>query len=102
MQYLFFHCLPGGISENDIKIFVTATTVSFNWSRMIKEFSVSLFLNGTSQIIKRPSGFFVWRNLTPATIYTFKFIFEQLKPEFVNVSQSLDIQAETGIYYSFL
>lgn len=96
-QY-FFHCLLGGISENDIKTFVTATTVSFNWSMMIKEFSVSLFLNGTSQIIKRPSGFFIWRNLTPATIYTFKFIFEQLNPEYVNVSQSLDIQAETGIY----
>lgn len=77
---------------------MTATTVSFNWSMMIKEFSVSLFLNGTSQIIKRPSGFFIWRNLTPATIYTFKFIFELLNPEYVNVSQSLDIQAETGIY----
>ncbi|XP_068855760.1 phosphatidylinositol phosphatase PTPRQ isoform X3 [Aphelocoma coerulescens] len=85
-----------GISENDIKTFVTATTVSFNWSMMIKEFSVSLFLNGTSQIVKRPSGFFVWRNLTPATIYTFKFLFEQLNPKFVNVSQSLEIQVETG------
>ncbi|XP_023794820.1 snaclec bothroinsularin subunit beta-like [Cyanistes caeruleus] len=63
---------------------------------MIKEFSVSVFLDGTSQIIKNPNGFFVWRNLTPATIYTFKFIFEQLNPEFANVSQSLDIQAETG------
>ncbi|KFO64773.1 hypothetical protein N302_15679, partial [Corvus brachyrhynchos] len=76
----------GGISENDIKTFVTATTVSFNWRMMIKEFSVSLFLNGTSQIIKRPSGFFVWKNLTPANIYTFKFLFEQLNPTFVNVS----------------
>ncbi|KAM7056127.1 phosphatidylinositol phosphatase PTPRQ [Acridotheres tristis] len=85
-----------GISEKDIKTFVTATTVSFNWTMMVKEFSVSLFLNGTSQIIKSPSGFFVWRNLAPNTIYTFKFIFEQLSPEFVNVSQSLDIQAETG------
>ncbi|XP_027509587.1 uncharacterized protein LOC113952090 [Corapipo altera] len=85
-----------GISENCIKTFVTATTVSFNWSMVTKEFSVSVLLNGTSEIIKRPSGFFVWRNLTPATLYTFKFIFEQLHLEFVNVSQSLDVQAETG------
>lgn len=99
---VFFHCVLGGISDNDIKTFVTATTVSFNWSMMVEEFSVSLFLNGTSQIIKSQSGFFVWRNLTPATIYTFTFIFEQLNPEFVNVTQSLDIQAETGIYQSFL
>ncbi|KFP69413.1 hypothetical protein N310_07500, partial [Acanthisitta chloris] len=76
----------GGISESDIKTFVTATTVSFNWSMMTKEFSVSVLLNGTSQIIKRPSGSFVWRNLTPATLYTFQFIFEQLHLEFVNVS----------------
>ncbi|XP_054688920.1 phosphatidylinositol phosphatase PTPRQ isoform X5 [Grus americana] len=85
-----------GISETDIKIFVTATTVSFNWSTMTKEFSVSVSLNDTSQIIKNPSGFFVWSNLTPATLYTFKFVFEQLHLEFINVSQSLDVQAETG------
>ncbi|XP_054080749.1 phosphatidylinositol phosphatase PTPRQ isoform X2 [Rissa tridactyla] len=85
-----------GISENDIKTFVTATTVSFNWSTMTKEFSVSVSLNDTSQIIKNPSGFFVWNNLTPATLYTFTFIFEQLHLEFMNVSQSVDVQAETG------
>ncbi|KAM6288701.1 phosphatidylinositol phosphatase PTPRQ [Spheniscus humboldti] len=85
-----------GISENDIKTFVTATTVSFNWSTMTKEFAVSVSLYDTSQIIKNPSGFFVWSNLTPATLYTFNFIFEQLHLEFINVSQSLDIQAETG------
>ncbi|KFV45943.1 hypothetical protein N341_03776, partial [Tyto alba] len=76
----------GGISENDIKTFVTSTTVTFNWSTMTKEFSVSALLNDTSQIIKKNSGFFVWSNLTPATLYTFKFIFEQLHLEFVNVS----------------
>ncbi|KFP22115.1 hypothetical protein Z169_14300, partial [Egretta garzetta] len=76
----------GGISENDIKTFVTATTVSFNWSTMTKEFSGSVSLNDTSQIIKNPSGFFVWSNLTPATLYTFKFVFEQLRLEFINVS----------------
>ncbi|KAM6302420.1 phosphatidylinositol phosphatase PTPRQ [Podargus strigoides] len=85
-----------GISENDIKTFATATTVSFDWSAMTKEFSVSVSLNGTSQIIKKNSGFFVWSNLIPATLYTFKFIFEQLHLEFINVSQSLDVQAETG------
>ncbi|KFQ59476.1 hypothetical protein N334_12412, partial [Pelecanus crispus] len=76
----------GAISENDIKTFVTATTVSFNWSTISKEFSVSVSLNDTSQIIKKPRGFFVWSNLTPATLYTFKFIFEQLHLEFINVS----------------
>lgn len=86
------------MSENDIKTFVTATTVSFNWSTVTEGFSVSVSLNDTSQIIKSHSGFFVWSNLTPATLYTFKFIFEQLHLEFVNVSQSLDVQVETGIY----
>ncbi|KFV00991.1 hypothetical protein N340_00247, partial [Tauraco erythrolophus] len=76
----------GGISENDIKTFVTATTVSFNWSTIIKEFLVSVSLNDTSQNIKNPSGFFVWSNLTPASLYTFKFVFEQLQLEFINVS----------------
>ncbi|KAF1481658.1 hypothetical protein FQV08_0000450, partial [Pygoscelis antarcticus] len=76
----------GGISENAIKTVVTATTVSFNWSTTTKEFSVSVSLHDTSQIIKNPSGFFVWSNLTPATLYTFKFIFEQLHLEFINVS----------------
>ncbi|XP_075284511.1 phosphatidylinositol phosphatase PTPRQ [Opisthocomus hoazin] len=85
-----------GISENDIKTFVTATTVSSNWSTMTKEFSVSVSLNDTSQVIKNPSGFFVWSNLTPGTLYTLKFVFEQLHLEFINVSQSLDVQAETG------
>lgn len=65
---------------------------------MTEEFSGSVSLNDTSQIIKKPSGFFVWSNLTPATLYTFKFVFEQLRLEFINVSQSLDVQAETGIY----
>ncbi|KFP42044.1 hypothetical protein N324_03210, partial [Chlamydotis macqueenii] len=76
----------GGISENGIKTLVTTTTVSFNWSTMTKEFSVSVSLNDSSQIIKKQSGFFVWNNLTPATLYTFKFVFEQLHLEFINVS----------------
>ncbi|KFO77773.1 hypothetical protein N303_14382, partial [Cuculus canorus] len=76
----------GGVSENDIKTFVTTTTVSFNWNTISKEFSVSVSQNGTSQIIKNPDGFFVWSNLTPATLYTFKFVFEQSHLEFMNVS----------------
>ncbi|KFU85434.1 hypothetical protein M959_11121, partial [Chaetura pelagica] len=76
----------GGISEKDIKTFVTATTVSLNWSAMTKEFSVSVSLNDTSQIIKKPNGVFVWSNLTPATLYTFKFVFEQLHLEFMKIS----------------
>ncbi|XP_068525200.1 phosphatidylinositol phosphatase PTPRQ isoform X4 [Anas acuta] len=85
-----------GISENDIKIFVTATTVSFNWTAMTKDFSVSVSLNDSSQFIQKNNGFFVWTDLTPATLYTFEFIFHQLHLEFINVSQSLDVQAETG------
>nr|XP_038024383.1 phosphatidylinositol phosphatase PTPRQ isoform X4 [Anas platyrhynchos] len=85
-----------GISENDIKTFVTATTVSFNWTAMTKDFSVSVSLNDSSQFIQKNNGFFVWTDLTPATLYTFEFIFHQLHLEFINVSQSLDVQAETG------
>lgn len=96
--FLFFPCLLGGISENDIKTFVTATTVSFNWTAMTKDFSVSVSLNDSSQFIRKNNGFFVWTDLTPATLYTFEFIFHQLHLEFINVSQSLDVQAETGIY----
>ncbi|KFP73255.1 hypothetical protein N311_12513, partial [Apaloderma vittatum] len=76
----------GAISENDIKTIVTATTVSFNWSTLTNEFSVLVSLDDTSEIIKNPNGFHVWSNLTPATLYTFKFIFEQLHLEFINVS----------------
>ncbi|POI22406.1 hypothetical protein CIB84_013846, partial [Bambusicola thoracicus] len=89
----------GAISENDIKILVTATTVSFNLSTTTKEFAVSVSLNDSSQIIQKNNGFFVWNDLTPGTLYTFEFIFHQLHLEFINVSQSLEVQAETGIYY---
>uniref|UniRef100_A0A8C2SRE2 Phosphatidylinositol phosphatase PTPRQ n=1 Tax=Coturnix japonica TaxID=93934 RepID=A0A8C2SRE2_COTJA len=85
-----------GISGNDIKILVTATTVSFNLSAMTKDFAVSVSLNDTSQIIQKNSGFFVWNDLTPGTVYTFKFIFDQLHLEFINVSQSMEVQVETG------
>ncbi|XP_021240934.1 phosphatidylinositol phosphatase PTPRQ isoform X5 [Numida meleagris] len=85
-----------GISENDIKILATATTVSFNLSAVTKEFSVSVSLNDTSQIIQKNGGSFVWNDLTPGTLYTFEFIFNQLHLEFINVSQSLEVQAETG------
>lgn len=44
-----------GISENDFKILVTATTVSFNLSTMTKEFAVSVSLNDSSQIIPKKS-----------------------------------------------
>nr|XP_013802478.1 PREDICTED: uncharacterized protein LOC106488169 [Apteryx mantelli mantelli] len=85
-----------GISDNDINMFATATTVSFNWSTMTSEFSVSVSLNDSSYIIQKNTGFFVWSNLTPATLYTFKLIFEQLHLGFMKVSQLLDVQAETG------
>ncbi|XP_031445520.1 C-type lectin domain family 4 member A-like [Phasianus colchicus] len=85
-----------GISENDIKILVTATTVSFNLSAVTKEFAISVSLNDTSRIIQKNSGFFAWNDLTPGTLYTFELILDQLHLEFINVSQSLEVQAETG------
>ncbi|XP_054255688.1 phosphatidylinositol phosphatase PTPRQ [Indicator indicator] len=84
------------ISGDDIKTFVTTTTVSFNWSATAKEFSASVSFSDTSKIIQPPHGFFVWTNLTPATVYTFKFIFDQWHLQFIKVSQSLDVVAETG------
>lgn len=78
---------------------MTATTVSFNLSTMTKEFAVSVSLNDSSQIIPKNHGFFVWNDLTPGTLYTFEFRFDQLHLEFINVSQSLEVQAETGIYF---
>lgn len=43
-----------------------------------------------------------WDNLTSATLYSFKFEFKQLLLEFISVSQTLDIQVETGICTSLL
>lgn len=65
---------------------------------MTKGFAVSVSLNDTSRIIPKNSGFFVWNDLTPGTLYTFEFAFYQLHLEFINVSQSLEVQAETGIH----
>lgn len=66
---------------------------------MTKGFAVSVSLNDTSRVTQKNSGFFVWNDLTPGTLYTFEFIFDQLHLDFINVSQSLEVQAETGIHY---
>ncbi|EMP36509.1 Phosphotidylinositol phosphatase PTPRQ, partial [Chelonia mydas] len=85
----------GGISGNSIKTLVTSTTVSFNWSILAREFSVSVSLNNTLRIIQQNDVFSEWDHLMPATLYTFTFEFKQLQLEFINVFQAMDIQVET-------
>ncbi|KYO47826.1 phosphatidylinositol phosphatase PTPRQ isoform D [Alligator mississippiensis] len=86
-----------GISVNNIKTFVAMTTVSFNWSILANDFSVSISLNNMSRIMQQNDVFSEWDNLTSATLYSFKFEFKQLLLEFISVSQTLDIQVETGL-----
>ncbi|XP_074980428.1 phosphatidylinositol phosphatase PTPRQ isoform X6 [Caretta caretta] len=86
-----------GISGNSIKTLVTSTTVSFNWSILASEFSVSVSLNNTLRIIQQNDVFSEWDHLMPATLYTFTFEFKQLQLEFINVFQTMDIQVETGL-----
>ncbi|KFV62938.1 hypothetical protein N307_00090, partial [Dryobates pubescens] len=76
----------GAISRNDIKTVVTTTTVSLNWSATTKEFSASVSLGDGSKNIQPPQGFFVWTNLTPATVYTFQLVFDQWHLQFIKVS----------------
>ncbi|XP_074868405.1 phosphatidylinositol phosphatase PTPRQ isoform X2 [Carettochelys insculpta] len=86
-----------GISDSNIKALVTSTTVSFNWSTLAGEFSVSISLNNTWRIIQQNDVFSEWDHLIPATLYTFTFAFKQVHLEFLNVIQTMDIQVETGL-----
>ncbi|XP_075788523.1 phosphatidylinositol phosphatase PTPRQ isoform X2 [Pelodiscus sinensis] len=86
-----------GLSGNYIETFVTSTTVSFNWSILASEFSVTISLNNTSRIMQQNDVFAEWDHLIPGTLYTFKFEFKQLHFEFINIFQTMDIQVETGL-----
>lgn len=86
----------GGISQNTIKTLVTSTSVLFNWITLANNFSVRISHNNISQIFKCNETFYEWTNLRPGTLYTFTFEFKQLHLEFMNLSQTLDIQIETG------
>ncbi|XP_072506696.1 uncharacterized protein [Notamacropus eugenii] len=86
-----------GISNNNIKVLVTSTSVSFNWSTLPHEFSVSISLNNSSQSIQNNVMFYEWGHLEPSTLYIFRFEFKQLHLDFVNVLQRLDIHVETGM-----
>ncbi|KAM8980513.1 phosphatidylinositol phosphatase PTPRQ isoform 3-T4 [Sarcophilus harrisii] len=85
-----------GISNNNIKVLVTSTSVSFNWSTLPHDFSVLISLNNSSQSIQNNAIFYEWGHLEPSTLYIFKFEFKQLHLDFINVFQRLDIHVETG------
>ncbi|XP_077024401.1 uncharacterized protein LOC143690706 [Tamandua tetradactyla] len=86
-----------GISTRNIKAIATSTSVSFNWSMLSSnDFSVSISLHNFSQIMQNNVMVYEWGNLKPATLYTFTFEFQQLHLDFINTSQGLDIQVETG------
>ncbi|KAJ6651382.1 hypothetical protein lerEdw1_020955 [Lerista edwardsae] len=90
-----------GISDNRVKTLVTSTSVSFNWGVLSHDFSVRILHNNVSQIPKHNEGFYEWTDLRPATLYSFTLEFKQLHLEFINVSQTLNVQVETGVYYHF-
>lgn len=77
---------------------MTSTSVLFNWRTLANSFSVGISHNNISQIFKRNETFYEWTDLRPATLYTFTLEFKQLHLEFMNVSQTLDVQVETGVY----
>ncbi|XP_077195024.1 uncharacterized protein LOC143838104 [Paroedura picta] len=85
------------VSQNTVQTLVTSTSVLFNWPILDNNFSVGISHNNVSQIFKHNETFYEWTDLRPATLYTFAFEFKQLQSKFMNVSQTLDIQVETGL-----
>ncbi|XP_034858768.1 uncharacterized protein LOC118008963 [Mirounga leonina] len=86
-----------GFSTSNIKTVATSTSVSFNWSVLSSnDISVSISLNNSSRIMQNNVTVYEWDNLKPGTLYAFKFEFEQLYLDFINIFQRLDVQVETG------
>ncbi|XP_062990783.1 phosphatidylinositol phosphatase PTPRQ [Elgaria multicarinata webbii] len=85
-----------GISDNIVKTHATSTSVLFNLSILADDFSIEISHNNISQMLKHNEVFYEWTDLRPATLYMFTLEFKQLHLEFINVSQILDVEIETG------
>ncbi|XP_066489466.1 phosphatidylinositol phosphatase PTPRQ [Tiliqua scincoides] len=85
-----------GISDNSVRTLVTSTSVSFNWSVLAHDFSVEIAYNNVSQVHTYNEGFYELTDLRPATLYSFTLEFQQLHLDCINVSQTLNVQVETG------
>ncbi|XP_053112209.1 uncharacterized protein LOC128327434 [Hemicordylus capensis] len=86
-----------GISGNLIKTAVTSTSILFKRSISAHDFSIEISYNNIYRILKHNESFYEWTDLRPATLYTFTLEFKQLHMECINVSQTLEIQVETGL-----
>ncbi|XP_078233068.1 phosphatidylinositol phosphatase PTPRQ isoform X1 [Pogona vitticeps] len=84
-----------GISDHSVKTLTTSTSVLFKWGILADDFSVEVSHNNISQLVKH-EVFYEWTDLTPATLLTFTLKFRQLHLDFLNVSQTLEVQTETG------
>lgn len=87
-----------GIPESSVKTHVTSTSVLFNWSMLVHDFSIGIFHNNVSCIFKNQERFYEWTDLRPAMLHTFSLQFKQLDLEFINVYQILEFEIETGQY----
>ncbi|KAM6436186.1 phosphatidylinositol phosphatase PTPRQ isoform 2-T2 [Liasis olivaceus] len=86
-----------GIPDNSVKTHVTSTSVLFNWNMLAHDFSIGIFHNNISYMLKNKELFYEWTDLRPATLYTFFLQFKQLDIAFINVHQMLEFQIETGL-----
>lgn len=84
-----------------MKTRATSTSVLFMWGKLVNDFSIEISLHNISQMVKH-EVFFEWTDLRPATLHTFTLNFRQLHLEFLNVSQTLEVQIETGMHSNCL
>ncbi|XP_075065450.1 phosphatidylinositol phosphatase PTPRQ isoform X2 [Mixophyes fleayi] len=88
--------LTNRINVSDLLIVVTSTSVSFNWSKVNGDFSVSVLLNNITEHMLMQEDFYEWNGLTPGSLYNFEFILKQHYLGLINVSQTIDIPVKTG------
>ncbi|KAF7248535.1 Tenascin-N [Varanus komodoensis] len=100
MKYAYIWCsfmsLADGIADSVVKTHATSTSVLFNWSIPANDFSIEISYNNISRMLEHNVAIYEWTNLTPATLHIFTLEFKQLHLEFINVSQILNVQIETG------
>ncbi|KAK9399734.1 PTPRQ: Phosphotidylinositol phosphatase PTPRQ, partial [Crotalus adamanteus] len=96
-KLIFSMSIIDGIPESSVKTHVTSTSVLFNWNMLVHDFSIGIFHNNVSCILKNQERFYEWTDLRPATLHTFSLQFKQLDLEFINVYQILEFEIETGL-----
>uniref|UniRef100_UPI00398ECD83 phosphatidylinositol phosphatase PTPRQ n=1 Tax=Pristiophorus japonicus TaxID=55135 RepID=UPI00398ECD83 len=90
----FTACLLG---ETGIKINVSTTTASFNWSEFgTGRFITTISLNFTSYTVPPITNNYVWNHLKPGTLYNVSLEFKQLHHAGLTLTQIFYIIIETA------